>query len=42
MSNSFIVNYTLVLIGRPMYHQAIDTESKSYSGGFGKWKPSLP
>ena len=34
---AFIFNYPLVMYYRTMYLQAIDTKSKSYSGGFGKW-----
>ena len=34
---AYIFNYPLVMYYRTMYLQAIDTESKSYSGGFGKW-----
>ena len=34
---SYIFNYPLVMMCRTMYLQAIDTKSKSYSGGFGKW-----
>ena len=33
---AYIFNYPLVLMYRTMYLQAIDTKSKSYSGGFGK------
>ena len=31
----YIFNYPLVMYYRTMYLQAIDTQSKSYSGGFG-------
>ena len=34
---AYIFNYPLVMYYRTMYLQAIDTTSKSYSGGFGKW-----
>jgi hypothetical protein len=34
---AYIFNYPLVMMYRTMYLQAIDTTSKSYSGGFGKW-----
>ena len=34
---AYIFNYPLVLYYRTMYLQAIDKDSKSYSGGFGKW-----
>ena len=34
---AYIFNYPLVMMYRTMYLQAIDTKSKSYSGGFGKW-----
>jgi hypothetical protein len=34
---AYIFNYPLVMYYRTMYLQAIDTQSKSYSGGFGKW-----
>ncbi len=34
---AYIFNYPLVLMYRTMYLQAIDSKSKSYSGGFGKW-----
>jgi hypothetical protein len=34
---AYIFNYPLVMMYRTMYLQAIDPESKSYSGGFGKW-----
>ena len=34
---AYIFNYPLVMMYRTMYLQAIDTDSKSYSGGFGKW-----
>ena len=34
---AYIFNYPLVMMYRTMYLQAIDTSSKSYSGGFGKW-----
>ena len=34
---AYIFNYPLVMYYRTMYLQAIDTKSKSYSGGFGKW-----
>jgi len=34
---AYIFNYSLVLMYRTMYLQAIDTTSKTYSGGFGKW-----
>jgi hypothetical protein len=35
--DAYIFNYPLVMMYRTMYLQAIDTKSKSYSGGFGKW-----
>jgi hypothetical protein len=34
---AYIFNYPLVMMYRTMYLQAIDTKSKSFSGGFGKW-----
>ncbi|MBW1852489.1 MAG: hypothetical protein JRJ15_13910 [Deltaproteobacteria bacterium] len=34
---AYIFNYPLVMYYRTMYLQAIDTKSKSYNGGFGKW-----
>ena len=34
---AYIFNYPLVMMYRTMYLQAIDPQSKSYSGGFGKW-----
>ena len=34
---AYIFTYPLVMMYRTMYLQAIDTKSKSYSGGFGKW-----
>ena len=34
---AYIFNYPLVMMYRTMYVQAIDPESASYSGGFGKW-----
>jgi hypothetical protein len=34
---AYIFNYSLVMMYRTMYIQAIDTESESYRGGFGKW-----
>ena len=34
---AYIFNYPLVMMHRTMYLQAIDPNSKSYSGGFGKW-----
>jgi hypothetical protein len=34
---AYIFNYPLVMMYRTMYLQAIDTASKSYSGGFGSW-----
>ena len=34
---AYIFNYPLVMMYRTMYLQAIDAQSKSYSGGFGKW-----
>ena len=34
---AYIFNYPLVMMYRTMYLQAIDTQSKSYSGGFGMW-----
>ena len=34
---AYIFNYPLVMMYRTMYLQAIDTGSKSYSGGFGEW-----
>jgi len=34
---AYIFTYPLVMMYRTMYLQAIDTRSKSYSGGFGKW-----
>lgn len=36
---AYIFNYPLVMYYRTMYLQAIDTKSKFYSGGFGKWLP---
>ena len=35
--DAYIFTYPLVMMYRTMYMQAIDTESKSYSGGFGHW-----
>jgi hypothetical protein len=35
--DAYIFNYPLVMMYRTMYLQAIDTKSKSYSGGFGEW-----
>ena len=34
---AYVFNYPLVMMYRTMYLQAIDTKSKTYSGGFGKW-----
>ena len=34
---AYIFNYPLVMMYRTMYLQAIDTQSKSYSGGMGHW-----
>ncbi len=34
---AYIFNYPLVMYYRTMYLQAIDTQSPSYSGGFGQW-----
>jgi len=34
---AYIFNYPLVMYYRTMYLQAIDPQSTSYSGGFGKW-----
>jgi hypothetical protein len=34
---AYIFCYPLVMMYRTMYMQAIDTKSKSYNGGFGKW-----
>jgi hypothetical protein len=34
---AYIFNYPLVMMYRTMYLQAIDPQSKSYSGGFGEW-----
>ncbi|MEK6249667.1 MAG: hypothetical protein N2C12_15905, partial [Planctomycetales bacterium] len=34
---AYIFNYPLVMYYRTMYLQAIDKDSKSFSGGFGKW-----
>jgi hypothetical protein len=34
---AYIFNFSLVMMYRTMYIQAINTKSKSYSGGFGKW-----
>ena len=34
---AYTFNYPLVMYYRTMYLQAIDTSSKSYGGGFGKW-----
>ena len=34
---AYIFSYPLVMMYRTMYLQAIDTQSTSYSGGFGKW-----
>jgi hypothetical protein len=42
---AYIFNYPLVMYYSTMYNQAIDTKSKSYGGGFGKWLhlgPSTP
>ena len=35
--DAYIFNYPLVMYYRTMYLQAIDKDSKSFSGGFGKW-----
>jgi hypothetical protein len=35
--DAYIFSYPLVMMYRTMYLQAIDPQSKSYSGGFGKW-----
>jgi hypothetical protein len=35
--DAYIFNYSMVMMYRTMYIQSIDTTSKSYSGGFGKW-----
>jgi hypothetical protein len=34
---AYIFNYSMVMMYRTMYLQSIDTQSKSYSGGFGQW-----
>ena len=34
---AYIFNYSMVLMYRTMYLQAIDKQSPSFSGGFGKW-----
>jgi hypothetical protein len=34
---AYIFNYPLVMMYRTMYLQAIDKDSKSFSGDFGKW-----
>ncbi len=34
---AYIFNYPMVMMYRTMWLQAINPESKSYSGGFGKW-----
>jgi hypothetical protein len=34
---AYIFNYPLVMYYRTMYLQAIDKDSKSFSGDFGKW-----
>ena len=34
---AYIFNYPLVMYYRTMYLQAIDKDSESFSGGFGKW-----
>ena len=34
---AYIFNYPLVMYYSTMYRQAIDSQSTSYSGGFGKW-----
>ena len=34
---AYIFNYPLVMYYRTMYLQAIDSQSNSYSGGFGEW-----
>ena len=34
---AYIFNYPLVMMYRTMYLQAIDSKSKTFSGGFGKW-----
>ena len=34
---AYIFHYPLVMMYRTMYLQAIDSDSKSYSGGFGEW-----
>lgn len=34
---AYVFNYSLVMMYRTMYVQAIDPKSKSYSGGFGEW-----
>jgi hypothetical protein len=34
---AYIFSYPLVMYYRTMYLQAIDAQSKSYAGGFGKW-----
>ena len=42
---AYIFSYPLVMNYRTMYLQAIDQTSKSYSGGFGKWRhydPATP
>jgi len=35
--DAYIFNYSLVMMYRTMYIQAIDPTSESYRGGFGKW-----
>jgi hypothetical protein len=42
---AYIFCYPLVMNYRMMYIQAIESSSKSYSGGFGKWlnlRPTTP
>ncbi len=34
---AYVFSYPLVMMYRTMYLQAIDSKSKSFSGGFGKW-----
>jgi hypothetical protein len=34
---AYIFNYSMVMMYRTMYVQSIDSTSKSYGGGFGKW-----
>lgn len=34
---AYVFNYSMVMMYRTMYIQAIDSKSESYTGGFGKW-----